>query len=365
MDKTILILGSGIGGIVTARELRRHLGESHRIILVDREPVLAFPPSFLWVMIGWRTPEAVQKSLALVSKYGIEYRRATVEEISVADRKVRTSAETIPFDYLVIALGAEPLENAAVGSRAGFQSLDTLRCVEDLRRRIGAFGQGSVAVVIGGTPYRCPPVPYETAFLLDSYFRRRSASVSIEVATPEKEPLSGLGRAAGGMIRTMTGERAIGLRTGIAAAPEADLVIYIPPVGAPGVVRDAGITDASGWIPVDPHSMETAHENIFAIGDIAGIRLPEGFAFPKGGILAADHAETAAHIIARRIHGREPVKFFNGVGSCFLEVGNGRAGFIHAELYASPEPKLVFHEPSVGYHWAKVVHEKYWLWRWF
>ncbi|HEY5618544.1 MAG TPA: NAD(P)-binding protein [Vicinamibacterales bacterium] len=34
--KTILILGGGVGGIVTARALRRRLPRAHRIVLVDR-----------------------------------------------------------------------------------------------------------------------------------------------------------------------------------------------------------------------------------------------------------------------------------------------------------------------------------------
>ena len=42
--KTILILGSGIGGIVAASLLRKQLARKHRIILVEREPRHVFPP---------------------------------------------------------------------------------------------------------------------------------------------------------------------------------------------------------------------------------------------------------------------------------------------------------------------------------
>ena len=35
--KTIVILGGGVGGLVTANELRGRLGKEHRVILVDRE----------------------------------------------------------------------------------------------------------------------------------------------------------------------------------------------------------------------------------------------------------------------------------------------------------------------------------------
>ncbi len=35
--KTILILGGGVGGLVTANELRRYLPPQHRIVVIDRQ----------------------------------------------------------------------------------------------------------------------------------------------------------------------------------------------------------------------------------------------------------------------------------------------------------------------------------------
>lgn len=34
--KTSVILGGGVGGLVTANELRKRLGKEHRVVLVDR-----------------------------------------------------------------------------------------------------------------------------------------------------------------------------------------------------------------------------------------------------------------------------------------------------------------------------------------
>jgi len=36
-SKTILILGGGVGGLVTANKLRRQLPSAHKIIIIDRE----------------------------------------------------------------------------------------------------------------------------------------------------------------------------------------------------------------------------------------------------------------------------------------------------------------------------------------
>jgi sulfide:quinone oxidoreductase len=56
-SKTILILGGGVGGLVTANELRRQLPSEHKIIIIDRESQHLHNPSLLWLMLGWREPE--------------------------------------------------------------------------------------------------------------------------------------------------------------------------------------------------------------------------------------------------------------------------------------------------------------------
>ena len=43
--KTVLILGGGVGGLVTANELRQRLGREHQVVLVDREDSHIFWPS--------------------------------------------------------------------------------------------------------------------------------------------------------------------------------------------------------------------------------------------------------------------------------------------------------------------------------
>jgi sulfide:quinone oxidoreductase len=57
-NKTVLILGGGVGGIVTANTLRELLGAEHRVIVVDKQSEYVFTPSLLWVMVGWRQAES-------------------------------------------------------------------------------------------------------------------------------------------------------------------------------------------------------------------------------------------------------------------------------------------------------------------
>ncbi len=49
---------------------------------------------------------------------------------------------------------------------------------------------------------------------------------------------------------------------------KADVANVIPPQFAGKIARDAGLADASGWCPIEPHSFEsTKLKNIHVIGD--------------------------------------------------------------------------------------------------
>lgn len=71
-SKAILVLGGGVGGLVTAVTLRRKLPVTHRIFLVDRERDHLFQPSLLWIMTGARRSEQIVRSLDRLTKKSIE-----------------------------------------------------------------------------------------------------------------------------------------------------------------------------------------------------------------------------------------------------------------------------------------------------
>jgi len=110
--------------------------------------------------------------------------------------------------------------------------------------------------------------------------------------------------------------------------------------------------------------METAHENVFAIGDITRIPLPDGLPLPKAGVFAEAQAQVVAANIAHRALGKRGPRIFDGVGRCFLEVGGGAAAMADGDFYARSR-QISMKQPSVVWHWAKLAFEKYWLWRWY
>ena len=67
-----LVLGGGFGGIATAVELRRLLGDDHEVVLVDRKPEFAMGLRKLWELVGHGTIADGSRSRALLARHGIE-----------------------------------------------------------------------------------------------------------------------------------------------------------------------------------------------------------------------------------------------------------------------------------------------------
>ena len=381
-EPVVLVLGCGIGGVVAAREARRLLPASHRVIVIDREAQASFPPSYLWVMTGERRPEAIRRRRAHLARRGVEFVSADVRQIDTVNRYVRADSREFHYDYLIVALGAETTLEAKPGLAETAHTFYTLDGAERLAASLRYFAGGRLLIVIAGLPFKCPAAPYEAAMLLEHYFhsRRMRQKVEIELYTPETLPLPVTGPALGEAVVGLLAHKGIAFHPGkqlesvdgakrVVAFADGetapfDMLIAVPEHRAPAVVQEAGLTGEGGWIAVDPATLETAQPNVFAIGDVTRIPLPDGLPLPKAGVFAEAQAQVVARNIAHRAAGGKRPEPFDGVGRCFLEVGGGAAAMADGDFYAR-QRRIAMKQPSVLWHWAKVAFEKYWLWRWY
>src|SRR3972149_1151748 len=100
--KTIIILGGGVGGLVTANELSDRLRREHKIILIEKNKEHTFAPSYLWLMNGDRTKKQIRVPLKSLLKKNIELINAHVNEIVPAEQKVKADEKEFYYDFLVI-----------------------------------------------------------------------------------------------------------------------------------------------------------------------------------------------------------------------------------------------------------------------
>lgn len=379
--RRVLVLGGGVGGVVTAVELRKKLPDHHDVILVDKQPDHVFAPSLLWLLVGDRTASSISRPLARLSKRGIEVVTGEVENIDPEAREVTVDGQVIEADFLVISLGAELAPDAIPGLAEAGHNFYELPGAESLSDALAAFAGGKVVVLTAAPAYKCPAAPYEAAMLIADHCRKRGIgeATEIDLYAAEPGPLGVAGPEVSAGVRQMVEERGIGYHPEhqVVSAHEDhlefiggakasfDLLAYVPPHRAPQVVRAAGLVDDSGWVPVDRNKMETRFPNVYAIGDITGIPLASGKALPMAGVFAHGQAEVVAQNIAWSITGKGKLTEFKGSGECFIETGEGKAGFGRGNFYAEPDPRIKLHKVAKRYHAGKVVFEKNWLRKWF
>jgi sulfide:quinone oxidoreductase len=382
MSQTVLILGGGVGGLVAANKLRKALPKEHHVVLVERESSFAFAPSFLWLMTGDRTANEISRPLARLKRRGIEVVWGEIKGIDPEKRQVNVDGKSLTGDHLVIALGAELAPETIPGLAQAGHNFYTLAGAETLREAIARFEGGKVVVLTAAPAYKCPAAPYEAAMLLEDSCRKRNLRqrTQIDLYAAEPGPMGVAGPEVSKAVRQMVETKGIGyhpehqirevdgaarrLKFANGVEAEFDLLAYVPPHRAPAVVRGAGLTNESGWIPVDRHTLQTKYPQVYALGDVVSIPLKLGKPLPKAGVFAHAEAEVVARNIARAITGKGKPASFDGEGGCFIETGYGKAGFGKGSFFAEPAPEVKLHQPGRRWHAAKVLFERNWLRKW-
>jgi len=378
-----VVLGGGTGGLVAARELERRVPAGHRVVVVDRSADHVFQPSLLWQMVGRRRQGQFRRPLNLLERKGIEFWNSEVEQLDLDNRIVQTSSGDLAYDTLVVSLGAQLAPEMVPDFEQMALNLYTADGCEQIHAALDDFSEGTIGILITAMPFKCPAAPYEAAFLAESLVRSKGIrrKVEIHLFTPEHTPMPVAPAAIGDSIADMLAARGIDYhplftftelrpetREVVAAdgrSQKVDLLIGIPPHHAPEVVRSSKLLGVSGYVHADTRTLQTDHEDVFAIGDIATVRLPNDKALPKAGVFAHAEAKVVAERIADGIIGKTPRAVFDGKGYCWVELGDGRAAFAGGDFYSEPEPRLKMRRPGRSLHWGKVAFEKWWLHHWF
>lgn len=368
-----LILGGGFGGIAAANTLRRLLPPEHRITVVERKPAFQIGAGKSWVMLGERTPEQISRPLADLLERDIRLVRGEIRGLDLARGAVATDRGELRGDFLVLALGADLDLTGIPGLAGAAQTFYTVEGAVRLRSALEGFGGGEIAIVIPKTPFRCPPAPYEAAMLLAHAMASRGPGTKahISIYTVEGAPMATAGPEMGQLIRDELARRGIGFhaqrktvrvdaaarRIGFEDGSGAgyDLLIAVPPHEAPRIVREAGLTGPSGWIPVDPFTLRVVGAGaaeVYAIGDVTSVPLPGRFrpdaplVLPKAGVFAEAQGKIVARQIAARVLGTATADRFDGTGFCYLEVGGGKAMRAEGRFFEMPHPVMQRRSPD-------------------
>ena len=377
MTSNILVLGCGLGGLSAASLISKQVGNSGTVTIIEPRARIPFPPAFPLITFGWRHPDKIQKGLkTLARRKNIRIVEERAEEIDINNRRVKTPSQELGYDKLVIALGAELAFDSIPGLETYAHNFYSLDGAVKLRNAVENFHEGKIAIGVCRTPFKCPAAPYEIALLLEEHARNAKMNAEIHLFTPELHPVPAAGSVIGKQVARLLASRGVKYLPKIklirvdkdklffedGSEMNYDLFIGIPPHRPPKIVVDAGLAEPSGWIPVNPYTLATRHEGVYAIGDVASIDTPHGHMpfLPKAGVFAQGQAETVANNIIVSVSGKGQMKQWDGRGACHLQVSKSEAAFLQGSFLSNP-PKLEFYPPSRKWYLDKVKRERNWL----
>jgi sulfide:quinone oxidoreductase len=361
MKRRVLVLGAGFGGLELATRLSETVADAVDVILLDRNDSFYFGFSKLEVMLGRESAEAVQLPYGDIAKEGVEFRQETVVGIDPVARRVATDAGTYDADFLVVAMGADYDLAATPGFEEGGHEYYTLAGAERLRDALAGFDGGNVLVSVLGQPFKCPPAPFEGAFLLDEHFTGQGIrdAVQMSMLFPMQRPVPVTGEVSQ-MFRDGLASRGIeelpqhlvksidpATREARLATGETlpyDLFVGIPVHTAPDPLPASGLA-VDGWVPVDQANLRTPFPHVYALGDVcSGPRT-----VPKAGIFAESAALVVAADIAAEISGEEPPAPYEASGVCYAEFGDGLVSKVEVNFLLGDGPAARRHDPSREY----------------
>ncbi|ACF45077.1 MAG: NAD(P)/FAD-dependent oxidoreductase [Prosthecochloris sp.] len=342
-QKKVVVVGGGFGGASAAKYIRK-LDPSIAVTLIEPNSTFYTCPFSNWVMGGLKEMSDIAQTFdVLKNKYNVDVIHDTVTGIDPINHSVTLQGgKEVKYDRLIVSPGIDFNYEAVEGYseevantkmphayKAGPQT-------ELITRQLKEMKDGdNVLICPPGNPFRCPPGPYERASLIAHFLKKNKPNSKI-IILDDKEKFSKQGLFMKGWERLYSDiiEWRSGSMGGKVSAvdPEAmtvetefgpekgGVINIIPPQMAGKIARDAGLTDSSGWCPVNPITFEsTIHSGVHVIGDacIAG-------AMPKSGFAASSQGKVAAAGIIRLMQGKVPAPP-SLVNTCYSLVAPGYA----------------------------------------
>ena len=360
----VVVVGAGYGGATCAKYLRKW-GPHIEVTLIEPNDKFVSCPRSNLVIGGLRNMDYLTHGYDNLPKHGIRMVKDTVVAIDPGKRTVTTKGgTTLGYDRLVLAPGIDVRTDTV----KGFQEAEAAGKVVHawkagaqtalLRKQLEAMPDGGVFVIgIPGTPYRCPPGPYERISLVANYFKQAKPKSKIIVLDSNadivsKKPL--FTWAWNTLYPGMIDYRGSSAATGVDGSRmvvstefddiKADVMNVVPRQRAGELCALAGVrNDSTGnWCAVDFISFEsTAVPFVHIIGDSVAAALP------KSGHMATNQAKICAAAIVELLAGRKPEAAPVIANTCYSDTSATTGGHV-ANVYRYNAEKKTYVDPGGG-----------------
>ena len=324
----VVIIGGGTGGATAARYLK-YLDSSIDVTLIDADKTHTTCYFSNLVVGGLRSLDSITHKFDNLRASGINVINQKATAIDTAKQTVTTAdGKSHKYDRLIVSPGIDFKDNIEGYDEAAHDIMPHAWKAGPqtalLKKQLEAMPNGGVFVIAAPpNPFRCPPGPYERASLVANYLKQHKPRSKVMILDP-KDAFSKQGLFQQGwtehygfgtdnaMIEwvkgadTNGGIKRVDTKTMTAHTDfdgiKAAVINVIPAQRAADIAVKAGLTNDSGWCPVDRKTFEsTIAKNVHVIGD-ASIATT----MPKSGYSANSQAKATALAIVELMNGREP-----------------------------------------------------------
>jgi sulfide dehydrogenase [flavocytochrome c] flavoprotein subunit len=345
-SKKVVVVGGGTGGATAAKYLRM-ADPTIEVTLIEANKHYYTCYMSNEVLGGERAINSIKFGYSGLTKHGVKIVHDEVSAIDAEAQTVKTAGgQSYQYDRCIVAPGIDfkwetiegyddkVAERIPHAWKAGTQTITLLKQLEAMK------DGGSVLIAPPPNPFRCPPGPYERASQIAHYLKlnKPKSKILILDAKPKFSKMglfvqgwkelygyesdnsmiewrgSAQGSNDNAVVKVDAGSMSV--TTGFDDTIKADVLNIIPAQKAGKIAFSAGLTDDSGWCPVNLHTFEsTLHKNIHVIGDAS---IATGM--PKSGYAANSEAKVCAASVAALLNGQEPGTP-SYVNTCYSIVG--------------------------------------------
>jgi sulfide:quinone oxidoreductase len=300
----VVVIGGGVAALEAVLALRALAGTRPAITMLAPEQEFSPPAVSVATPFGFGPPPSLPLE-PFAEQHEVQLQRGFLGEVDrVARTAVPMAGEPIPYDHLLVAVGAR--RRATVRGALTFRGPGDAEAVEKPLGDLASGRARRLAIAVPSTATWSLPA-YELAIMAAVELRSRGvAAPDVCVVTPEAHPLEVFGETAGQAIAELLAARRITLHAGCLPtalvdgelrirdgdAIPADRVIALAEAVGPFV---PGLpSDALGFLPTDAHALVSGCVDVYAAGDATAFPLRQGG-------LAAQQADAAAESIAARM----------------------------------------------------------------
>ncbi|MFZ2268720.1 MAG: FAD/NAD(P)-binding oxidoreductase [Azonexus sp.] len=393
----IIIVGSGLGGMTMAFEMRADARPGDRITVVSNNPKFHFVPSNPWVAVDWRKREDIEVDAGpVLEKRNINFIPVGAKRLHPERNQLELDdGRLLDYDFVILSTGPKLAfdEIEGLGPNGHTESICHVDHAVTAEKSWQDFVADPGPIVVGAVQgASCFGPAYEFTMIMETDLRRRKLRDQVPMTFVTSEPyighlgLGGVGDSKGLMesmfrskhIKAICNAKVSKVEAGQMFVTEHDeegkpkkehvlpfkYSMMLPAFkGIDALFGIEGLTNPRGFVLIDQFQRNPKYPNVYAIGVCVAIPpvevTPVPTGTPKTGYMIESMVTATSKNVRAALDGRQPTEKATWNAICLADFGDGGAAFV--ALPQIPPRNVNWFGEGKWVHVAKIGFEKYFM----